>query len=50
MNISVGILTAPHIEYEPNEDGFLLKHVRIGTGFHLHRHEDQFFEGVLPFR
>lgn len=50
MNISVGILTAPHIEYEPHEDGFLLKNVRIGIGFHWDRHEDQFFEGELTIR
>ena len=50
MNISVGILTAPHIEYEPHEDGFLLKNVRIGIGFHWDRHEDQFFEGVPTIR
>ena len=50
MNISVGILTAPHIEYEPHEDGFLLKNVRIGIGFHWDRHEDQFFEGALTIR
>lgn len=50
MNISVGILTAPHIEYEPHEDGFLLKHVRIGIGFHWDGYEDQFFEGVLTIR
>ncbi|MGM9825399.1 MAG: SpoIID/LytB domain-containing protein [Paludibacteraceae bacterium] len=50
MNISVGILTAPHIEYEQREHDFLLKNVRIGIGFHWDRHEDQAFEGSLAIR
>ncbi len=50
MNISVGILTAPHIEFEQREHGFLLKNVRIGIGFHWDRHEDQLFEGRLSIR
>lgn len=50
MNISVGILTAPHIEFEQREHGFLLKNVRIGIGFHWDRHEDQLFEGKLTIR
>lgn len=50
MNISVGILTAPHIEFEQREHGFLLKNVRIGIGFHWDRHEDQIFEGRLTIR
>lgn len=47
MNISVGILTAPHIEFEQREHDFLLKNVRIGIGFHWDRTEDQIFEGEL---
>ncbi len=50
MNISVGILTAPHIEFEQREHGFLLKNVRIGIGFHWDRREDQLFEGKLTIR
>ena len=50
MDISVGILTAPHIEFEQREHGFLLKNVRIGIGFHWDRHEDQVFEGKLTIR
>lgn len=50
MNISVGILTAPHIEYEQREHDFLLKNVRIGIGFHWDRREDQAFEGTLAIR
>ena len=50
MNISVGILTAPHIEFEQREHGFLLKNVRIGIGFHWDRHEDQLFEGRLTIQ
>lgn len=48
--IKVGILTAPHIEYELREHTFLLKNVRIGIGFHWDRHEDQEFEGALEIR
>jgi len=47
MNIRVGILTAPHIEYEQREHTFLLKNVRIGIGFHWDRTEDQEFAGKL---
>ena len=47
MNIRVGILTAPHIEYELREHTFVLKNVRIGIGFHWDRLEDQEFEGRL---
>ena len=47
MNIRVGIMTAPHIEAQPIEGGFLLKNVRIGIGFHWDRHEDQTFQGQL---
>lgn len=47
MNIRVGILTAPHIQYERREKTFLLKDVRIGIGFHWDRKEDQEFEGEL---
>ena len=50
MDISVGILTAPHIEFEQREQCFLLKNVRIGIGFHWDRHEDQIFEGRLTIR
>ena len=50
MNIRVGILTAPHIEYELREHTFLLKNVRIGIGFHWDRHEDQEFAGQLEIR
>ena len=47
MNIRVGILTAPHIDYELREHTFFLKNVRIGIGFHWDRHEDQEFAGEL---
>ena len=50
MDISVGILTAPHIKFEQREQCFLLKNVRIGIGFHWDRHEDQIFEGRLTIR
>ena len=50
MQIKVGILTAPHIEYEQREHTFLLKNVRIGIGFHWDRHEDQEFAGALEIR
>lgn len=51
MNIRVGIMTAPHIEYEMRSNGtFLLKNVRIGIGFHWDRTEDQLFEGQLEIR
>ena len=50
MDIRVGILTAPHIDYELRGDTFLLKKVRIGIGFHWDREEDQLFEGRLEIR
>lgn len=50
MNIRVGILTAPHIEYELRESTFVLKDVRIGIGFHWDRLEDQEFAGSLEIR
>ena len=48
--IKVGILTAPHIDFELREHTFLLKNVRIGIGFHWDRHEDQEFAGQLEIR
>lgn len=48
--IKVGILTAPHIEFEQREKTFVLKNVRIGIGFHWDRHEDQEFAGQLEIR
>lgn len=48
--IKVGILTAPHIDYELREHTFLLKNVRIGIGFHWDRQEDQEFAGQLTIR
>ena len=50
MNIRVGILTAPKIEFEQKEDTFILKNVRIGIGFHWDRKEDQEFAGTLEIR
>ena len=50
MQIRVGILTAPHIDYELREHTFLLRNVRIGIGFHWDRLEDQEFEGELQIR
>ena len=50
MNIRVGIMTAPHIDYELRNNTFLLKNVRIGIGFHWDRTEDQLFEGQLQIR
>ena len=50
MNIRVGILTAPKIEFERREDTFVLKNVRIGIGFHWDRYEDQEFAGELEIR
>jgi SpoIID/LytB domain protein len=50
MLIRVGIVTAPHIEYEQRENTFLLKNVRIGIGFHWDRYEDQEFAGSLEIR
>ena len=48
--IKVGILTAPHIDFEQREHTFLLKNVRIGIGFHWDRKEDQEFAGTLTIR
>lgn len=48
--IKVGILTAPHIEFEQRAQTFILKDVRIGIGFHWDRHEDQEFAGTLEIR
>ena len=50
MQIRVGILTAPEIEFERREKTFLLKNVRIGIGFHWDRYEDQEFAGELEIR
>ena len=50
MNIRIGILTAPKIEFEQREHTFLLKNVRIGIGFHWDRYEDQEFAGTLEIR
>ena len=50
MKIRVGILTAPHIEYEQRENTFVLKNVRIGIGFHWDRYEDQEFQGKLEIK
>lgn len=47
MNIRVGILTAPHIDYEQGAKSFVLHNVRIGIGFHWDRYEDQEFAGQL---
>jgi len=48
--IKVGILTAPHIDFELREHTFVLKNVRIGIGFHWDRLEDQEFAGQLAIR
>ena len=50
LNIRVGILTAPRIEFEQREKTFVLKNVRIGIGFHWDRHEDQEFAGSLEIK
>lgn len=50
MDIRVGIVTAPQIEFEQREHTFVLKNVRIGIGFHWDRYEDQEFEGQLEIR
>ena len=47
MNIRVGILTAPHIDFEQHTHTFVLHNVRIGIGFHWDRCEDQEFAGQL---
>ncbi|MCQ2342370.1 MAG: SpoIID/LytB domain-containing protein [Paludibacteraceae bacterium] len=47
MQVRVGILTAPHIDFECYEHTFLLRHVRIGIGFHWDSYEDQEFAGEL---
>ena len=48
--IKVGILKAPHIEYEQRGETFVLKNVRIGIGFHWDRREDQEFAGSLEIK
>ena len=50
MNIRIGILTAPRIEFEKREKTFVLKNVRIGIGFHWDRKEDQEFAGTLEIK
>lgn len=50
MDIRVGILTAPKIEFEQKEHTFVLKDVRIGIGFHWDRKEDQEFAGELEIK
>lgn len=50
MNVRVGILTAPHIEYEQRETTFVLKNVRIGIGFHWDREEEEEFAGQPEIR
>ena len=47
MQVRVGILTAPHIDFIQHEKTFVLKNVRIGIGFHWDRLEDQEFAGTL---
>ena len=47
MNIRVGILTTPKVEFEQREKTFVLHNVRIGIGFHWDRFEDQEFAGQL---
>ena len=47
MTIRVGIVTAPHIDYELREHTFVLRNVRIGIGFHWDQTEDEEFEGEL---
>ena len=47
MTIRVGIVTAPHIDYELREHTFVLHNVRIGIGFHWDQTEDEEFEGEL---
>ena len=56
MDIRVGIVTAPKIDWERREpkDGeratFVIKNVCIGIGFHWERKEEQEFEGELEIR
>lgn len=50
VQIKIGILTAPRIEYEQRESTFVLKNVRIGIGFHWDRYENQEFSGMLTIR
>ncbi|MBQ7191588.1 MAG: SpoIID/LytB domain-containing protein [Paludibacteraceae bacterium] len=50
MNIRVGILTAPLIQYELTDNGFTIRNVRIGIGFHWDRCEDQSFHGEITIR
>ena len=47
MTLRVGILTAPHIDYELREHSFVLHNVRIGIGFHWDQTEEEEFEGEL---
>lgn len=47
VTLKVGIVTAPHIDYEQREHTFLIHNVRIGIGFHWDQYEDQEFEGRL---
>ena len=47
MNIRVGILTAPHIDYEQRANSFVIRNVQIGIGFHWNQYEDEEFEGSL---
>ena len=47
MNIRVGILTAPHIDYEQRANTFVIRNVQIGIGFHWNQYEDEEFEGSL---
>ena len=47
MKVRVGILTAPHIDYEKRGNTFVIRNVRIGIGFHWDRYEEQVFEGEL---
>lgn len=48
--IRVGIVTAPHIDWEQREHSFVLNNVRIGIGFHWDRYEEQEFAGQLEIR
>lgn len=47
MNIRVGILTAPKIEFEQREHTFILHNVQIGIGFHWQQFEEEEFEGDI---
>ncbi|MCQ2310405.1 MAG: SpoIID/LytB domain-containing protein [Paludibacteraceae bacterium] len=48
--IRVGIVTAPHIEWEQKADTFVIRNVRIGIGFHWDRWEEQEFAGTLEIK